>query len=217
MLAWKKLIGVVGLAQLCAVTAAAADGGAASRAAGDVLVRVRAIDVIPEERSTITPIGGEVDATNTWVPEIDFSYFLTDNIAVELIAAVTKHHGSAVATAAGDVPLGSVWLLPPTLTAQYHMQPAEKVDLYVGAGVNYTHMFSVGLPSTGPVTAINYGDSFGPAVQAGVDYGLNDRWFVNLDVKKVWIKSDVEINGGAIDANVHLDPWIIGAGIGYRF
>ncbi len=217
MFGWKRLAGVVGLAQLFMGSAMAADAGETSRAAGDFLVRLRAIGVMPSESSTITPIGGAVDATSTWVPEADFSYFLTDQVAVELIAAVTKHRGTAVGTAAGNVPLGSVWLLPPTLTAQYHLRPANKVDFYVGAGINYTHMFSIGKPSAGPVTAITYGDSFGPALQVGGDYDLSGPWFLNLDLKKVWIKSDVRINGGAINAKVHLDPWIVGTGIGYRF
>lgn len=139
--------------------------------------------------------------------------YASGRYAVDDAAEVGELNG----TAAGNVPLGSVWLLPPTLTAQYHLRPANKVDFYVGAGINYTHMFSIGKPSAGPVTAITYGDSFGPALQVGGDYDLSGPWFLNLDLKKVWIKSDVRINGGAINAKVHLDPWIVGTGIGYRF
>jgi len=132
--------------------------------AGTFLVRLRAIGVVPAERSTVSVIGGKVDASNTVVPEVDFSYFFTDHIAVELIAAVTKHTASDEGSSAGTVPLGSTWLLPPTLTAQYHFLPNEKFNPYIGAGVNYTTMFSVKKPSVGPVTAIHYGDSFGPAL-----------------------------------------------------
>ena len=184
--------------------------------AGSVLVRLRGLGVLPDERSTISAIGGQVDASNTVVPEVDVSYFFTDALAVELIAAVTKHNVSALGTAAGTVDLGKAWLLPPTLTAQYHFKLGS-VEPYVGAGINYTHFFSITLPKTGPVTAISYGDSFGPAVQAGVDIAIAPRWYFNLDLKKVWLKSDVKLNGGAINASVHLDPWLVGAGIGYRF
>lgn len=185
--------------------------------AGTFLVRLRAIGVIPAERSTVSVIGGKVDASNSVVPEVDLSYFFTDNIAIELIAAVTKHTARDEGSSVGAVPLGSTWLLPPTLTAQYHFLPNEKFNPYIGAGVNYTTMFSVKKPSAGPVTAIHYGDSLGPALQAGVDYALGGRWSLNFDLKKIWIKSNVSINNGAIRAAVHLDPWIIGTGVGYRF
>ncbi len=203
----------------CAVSAFASAASAADLEgnAGTFLVRLRAIAVVPDERSTVSAIGGAIKASDRLVPEVDFSYFFTDNLAVELIAAVTKHNVRDVGSTAGTVPLGSTWLLPPTLTAQYHFLSGSKFDPYVGAGVNYTTTFSVGKPSTGPVTAIRYSDSFGPALQAGVDYRLDDRWSLNLDLKKVWIKTDVSINNGAIAATAHLDPWIIGTGVGYRF
>jgi len=212
-----KIGPVAALCFLLQSLSGAAFAAEAGKNAGDLLVRLRGIGVVPDERSTISAIGGSVDASNTVMPELDLTYFATKHIAFELIAAVTKHTAVARGTAAGNVPLGSVWLLPPTLTVQYHFLPDQKVSPYVGAGINYTHMFSVRKPATGPVTALHYGDSVGPALQFGMDYDLGNRWSLNLDIKKVWIKSDVAINGGAINAKVHLDPLIIGAGFGYRF
>ncbi|MCC6913124.1 MAG: OmpW family protein [Rhodospirillaceae bacterium] len=210
-------------ALFCAASMSAASMYAAVSAAepqgnaGRFLVRLRAIGVVPDERSTVSAIGGAIKASSTVVPELDFSYFFTDTVAVELIAAVTKHTLDDVGSAVGTAPLGSTWLLPPTVTVQYHFLSDDKFDPYIGAGLNYTTTFSVRKPSTGPVTAVRYGDSFGPALQAGVDYRLDDRWSLNLDLQKVWLKSDVSINNGAIAAKVHLDPWIIGTGVGYRF
>jgi len=217
----KVFAGLLCVAQVLGVsTAFAAEGSTSASgpaAAGDVVVRLRGLAVVPDERSTVTPIGGKVDADNAFVPEVDFTYYVTDKIALELIAAVTKHSNVDVGSTLGDVALGSVWLLPPTLTVQYHFYQFEKLGLYAGAGINYTHMFSVKKPSTGPVTSISYADSVGPALQLGGDYDVGNNWSLNLDVKKVWISSDVAINGGAIMAKAHLDPWIVGAGFGYRF
>lgn len=181
-----------------------------------LLVRGRALAVIPQSSADITVIGGDTELTNSYVPELDLSWFFTPNIAVELIAAVSPHDVNAVGTSLGTVDLGSVWLLPPTLLLQYHHPLPHGFKPYVGAGVNYTVFFDEDAPG-GTVTSIDYENSFGWALQFGVDYMLNEHWLLNVDVKKLFLSTDVSLNGGAITADVDINPWIVGAGIGYRF
>ena len=40
--------------------------------------------------------------------------------------------------------------------------------------------------------------SFGVALQAGVDIGVTKDVFVNVDVKKIWIATDVKLDGAKI-------------------
>ena len=42
---------------------------------------------------------------------------------------------------------------------------------------------------------------------------------VNFDVKKIYLDVDAKMNLGAtpVSADVDLDPWVIGAGVSYRF
>ncbi|MEZ5690751.1 MAG: OmpW family outer membrane protein [Rickettsiales bacterium] len=75
------------------------------------MIRGRILNVMPDER-TYTSIGGKVTADNSFVPEVDFTYFFTDHFAAELIAAVSPHDMGAVNTGLGNLDLGSVWLLP---------------------------------------------------------------------------------------------------------
>src|SRR5689334_18074998 len=82
---------------------------------GKWMLRARALGVVPEESSSLN-IGGHVNVDNSIVPELDATYFFTPNIAAEVIAAVTPHD---VKTNTG-VDAGSAWLLPPTITLQYH-------------------------------------------------------------------------------------------------
>ncbi|RZM22333.1 MAG: OmpW family protein, partial [Sphingomonas sp.] len=93
-------------------------------AAGDVLVRVRAILVAPNERSgSILPAfpGERVRINDSVMPEVDVTYMATDQIGFELIAATTKHHADGRTGTTGSIGrLASTWVLPPTLTAQYH-------------------------------------------------------------------------------------------------
>lgn len=196
------------------ILAAAMAAAPANAKEGDILLRLRAIDVLPEKDST-TSIGGKVKPDFAVVPELDITYFFTDNIAAELIAATSKHDVKAIGTTSGNLDLGDVWILPPTLTLQYHFTNDSPFKPYIGAGINYSYMYNEDAGSS--ITSIHYDDSFGPALQAGLDYKLNEKYSLNLDVKKIWINTDVKVNGGAVRADVDLDPWVVGVGVGYTF
>jgi len=211
----KKLSKLIGYATLAAALASPIVM-AQDIKKGDVLVRVRGIYVAPDESATISVIGGTAAIDSAKVPELDISYFLTDKVAVELILATTKHSPVATGTALGNVPLGSVYLLPPTLTLQYHPMAGEKFSPYVGAGLNYTMFYSVKEPAA-VVTDIDYSNSFGYSLQAGADFWVNDKWFLNLDVKKLWLNTNVKINSNSINADVTINPLIVGFGIGTKF
>ena len=61
-----------------------------------LLVRGRAIAVIPQSDASISSIGGDTQLTNAYVPELDFTWFFNKNIAVEAIAAVSPHDVKAI-------------------------------------------------------------------------------------------------------------------------
>jgi outer membrane protein len=184
---------------------------------GRWMLRARALGVLPAEDATITGAvtGSQIDIDNSVVPELDVTYFVTNNIAFELIAAVTPHDISTKTSSSGALDIGDVWLLPPTLTAQYHFTDMGKCKPYVGAGVNYTHFF--GADNGSSVTSSHYSDSFGPALQAGVDYMLDDHWMLNIDAKKIWINTDAKFSAGAVRADVDINPLVVGVGVGYKF
>jgi outer membrane protein len=216
---------------LAASTAAVAPAWAQDSegvSAGDVLVRVRAIAVVPNERSSgITPtFPGEKLAIDAAVmPEADVTWMATDHIGFELIAATTKHTASGRTGTTGAIgDLASTWVLPPTLTVQYHFNPKGKVRPYVGAGLNYTIFYSEkaskGLTNAVGATRVSMSDSFGWAAQAGVDVAIGPRTFLNLDIKYIDMDSDVTLRTAAIGTQkvrAHIDPLVIGAGIGFRF
>jgi outer membrane protein len=182
------------------------------------LVRARLLGVMPDDDSSaISVIGGNAEVDNAVTADLDFSYFLSDNIALELTLAVSPHDVNAVNTSAGNLDLGDVWLLPPTLTAQYHFIPDGRFRPYVGAGLNYTIFFN---EDAGDVADdINYDNAIGYAIQAGIDIEIDDNWAVNLDVKKLWLNTDVSVQalGTVVQTSVDIDPWLFGLGIAYRF
>lgn len=200
---------------LCALTLAVPTLSAmeASAEEGKFMVRFRGIIVEPDESAKLNVAGADVDIDTAIVPELDLTYFFTDNIAAELILATTPHDISGTGAIAG-ADAGDVWLLPPTLTLQYHMPLGNGFKPYVGAGINYTIFYN---EDAGQFDSIKYDDAFGYALQAGVDYELGNGWLVNADVKKLFLETDVSINGGAVRGEVDIDPWIFGLGVGYRF
>lgn len=186
-----------------------------------LMLRVRWLVVTPDDSSDpISVINGFASVNTNITPEIDISYFFTENLAAELITAYTRHQVRANGTALGNLNLGEVSLLPPTLTLQWHFMPRCVIDPYVGGGINYTYFFGV---DTGPVAQhIDYSNSFGGALQAGLNFNLGSNWHINLDVKKVWIDTDVTVrtNSNAVTevkTSVDINPWIVGLGIGFRF
>jgi outer membrane protein len=176
---------------------------------GDWMLRARALGVVPQESSSMS-IADKVKVDNSLVPEFDITYFFTSEISAELIAAVTPHNIHT----RGGVDAGSSWLLPPTLTLQYHFNQLTWAKPYVGAGVNYTHFFN---PDAGALTSVHYSDSVGGALQAGIDIPIRDHWYANFDVKKVFISTNATFTPSNIRAHVDIDPWLIGVGIGYKF
>jgi len=188
--------------------------GVAHAQDGSWQFRLRGIAVVPDESATITPIGGDVDIDTAIMPELDISYLFSPHVSVELILATAEHETTAIGTSLGDVDVGSVWLLPPTLLLQYRFVPEAVVRPYVGAGVNLTLFYSEDVPGD-VVTDADYDTSVGFALQGGVDIPIGDsNWFVNLDAKKIFLNTDVDLNGGTIMADVDIDPWVFGAGIG---
>lgn len=212
---------------LLAALLASAVATPAMAAAGDTYVRVRGIVVAPNEKSggILPGLPNEtVKVDNAVVPEVDITQMVTDNIGFELIAATSKHAVSGVSGTTGGIgKLASTWVLPPTLTAQYHLMPDAKVRPYVGAGVNYTLFYSEKASSAFEAAAGNTNvklkSSFGWAAQAGIDIDLNEKMFLNLDVKYIDINTKgtlVTTGLGTQTVKVNLDPIVVGVGIGFR-
>ena len=218
--------------------------GAGSPADSKWRIRGRMIGIIPDSDSGRTRLeaggassslasGVNVDAAA--VPELDVTYMITPHFGVEVIAAMANHDvnidGSDPTLSSLGVPNGmkifDVWVLPPTVTLQYHFRPADRVRPYIGVGANYTAFLwndaTDLLESTlGSAVDVDTSSSWGWAAQFGVDWDLNGRWFANIDVKYIDMETQASLAikglpgvGLRVDADVN--PWVIGAGIGYRF
>ena len=186
-------------------------------------VRLRGVGVVtPNQSAKIGIIGGDAQISDAFIPELDFTYFFTEHFAAELILGTAKHDVKAINTIAGDIDLGSAWLLPPTLTAQYHFYTSDEKIFkpYIGAGVNYTLFYNV---KSGAVADVKYDNALGYAAQVGFDLMLDDTFFINVDAKRLFLSTDVTVDatnlvpGLVVPAEVDIDPWLFGIGVGMKF
>ena len=176
-------------------------------------IRARAIGIIPDGDGKVNGTALQTDVENSYTPEVDVTYFFSDHVAAELIAATAKH-----SVKAGSADLGDTWILPPTLTLQYHFTPDAAFSPYIGAGLNYSMFY--GEDAGAGFNRLDVKGNFGYAVQAGFDYWLCDHWGVNFDAKYVDLSIDAQVNSGSSTLNAYdidLNPVIIGTGISYRF
>ncbi|MDZ7858891.1 OmpW/AlkL family protein [Sphaerotilus sp.] len=195
---------------LAAVAALAAAPAASAQVAGDLLVRGRLVNIDPANKDSIAIT--DISVSNKVIPEVDVTYFLSPNLAAELILTYPQKHNVSSSAHGGQI--GTLKHLPPTLTLQYHFTDLGlgAFKPYVGAGLNYTRFSSVNLPAGFSIEK----NSVGLALQAGVDYMIDKNWSVNLDVKKVTIRTDLSSNGTNL-GTIKVDPLLIGVGVGYKF
>lgn len=201
---------LIAVAALAATTAALP---VQAQDTGNWIVRARAVNLDSANKDG-TGLGLTIN--DKTLPEVDISYFFTKNVAAELILTVPQ--GQTVYSK--GTAIGKFKHLPPTLTLQYHFTDLGSVRPYVGAGLNYTNISSVGFDPA--VEAALKGkinldrNSVGFAVQAGVDVPIGGGWLLNLDVKKVQIGTNVKLNGAKV-GGFDVDPLLIGVGLGKRF
>lgn len=193
---------------IAAILASLSAGAFAAQ--GDIIARLRIANVNPQ-----TSVSGALDTTykvdvkDDTIPELDFTYMLTNNIGAELILGTSKHDITA-----GGAKIGSVKVLPPTLTLQYHFNPEGQFRPYAGAGINYTRFY--GFKDDSGLGLSIKKNSFGPALQVGIDMPLTKDVFLNLDMKKLWIKTKVQSNGADV-GTLDINPLVTSVGIGMKF
>lgn len=181
--------------------------------------------------------GSGANVSTTVIPEIDVSYYFTKNIAIEAICCVSKHKVTGAGVLQG-LNIGSTWVFPPTVLLQYHFTNFGAFQPYIGVGVNFTAYFGAkggnqfapfltpaGLVGSNAITNLSVGPSWGVAGQVGFDYMINQNWGVNVDLKRILMEPTAYANVfnsavGAyipVRAKVNIDPWVVSAGITYRF
>ncbi len=195
-----------------AMGVALVSGSAWAYDAGDVIVRVGAASVDPQEDSKELTINGTALST-ALASVVDvapatagvggdtqlgltLTYMLNENVGVELLAATPfTHEITANLGAAGTVKAGEATHLPPTVSVQFYpLGKGSRIQPYAGVGINYTVFFDEDVDAEldnlttalglGKATDLSLDDSFGLAFELGCDFALTDNLLVNASIWK---------------------------------
>ena len=200
-------------ALVLALAAGLAPSFAAQAQSNPWLVRLRAVDLRSDNGGSTTP-NLDLSINDKVIPEVDISYFMTPQLALELVLTYPQKHDIRSA----GTTIGSVKHLPPTFCLQYHFTDLGAFKPYVGVGVNLTLFSDVSFnpavdAALHPSLSSN---SVGLALGAGADYEFSKGMVLNFDVKKVQIRTDVKSSGTKI-GDLKIDPLLVGVGLGWRF
>ena len=213
-----------------ATLAIAAFPATASAEAGDLQVKLLGTLVSPDGEITRVdtdivglPADTQTKANDNFVPTLAIEYYFSDNFSVETICCMTQHDVDAVSGLPGAELVSNAKVIPAPFTAKYHFDLGA-VRPYVGAGPTY--FLWVGEDpgaATLPlgVTDTDLSDEFGVALQAGFDVDLNDKGLgLTFDAKRYFVDTTAQWYVGdtlAIQTKHKLDPWVLSAGVSYRF
>lgn len=218
------------LAASLLASAAALPGQAAART-GDVQVKLLGTLVAPDGKikdvkidAIGLPAGTQTKADDNVVPTVAIEYFVTDSISLETIAGVTQHDVNGRGALAGAMLVSDAKIVPATLTLKYHFGKEGGVQPYIGVGPSY-FIFIDEKPGATAValgaTRQKMNDTFGAALQAGVDVPVNAKGLaVTFDAKRYVLRPTARWFAGTTEVlrtKHKLDPWVVSAGVAFRF
>lgn len=162
-------------------------------------------------------------SNNAITPTLAIEYFINRNISVETIAGVTAHHLNGSGSLNGANVVNHILIVPATLTVKYHL-PLGAIRPYVGAGPALYLVRGERPGETAAalgVTEVKLSSNIGLAAQAGVDIPIGHSGYgLSFDAKKYWVGTTARFYAGNTDVLTtkhKLDPWVLSAGVSYRF
>ena len=219
--------------KFAAAAATLAMSGTAIAGSTDGKIQVKALATLVAPDGKITsveldniglPAGTQTEADDNFVPTIAAEYFFTPNISLETICCVTQHDVTGTGPLDGAGLVSNANITPATLTAKYHFGDGSGFKPYIGAGPTYFIFIDEKAGDTAQAlgaTRQKMNDKVGFALQAGFDLPINDnglglsvdakRYFVNTTAR--WFAGNTEV----LRTRHRIDPWVVSAGLAYRF
>ncbi len=218
---------------LAATAAALAMGGTATAGSTEGKFQIKALGTLVAPDGKISsieldniglPAGTQTEADDNFVPTIAAEYFLTPNFSLETICCVTQHDVTGTGPLAGAGLVSDANIIPATLTAKYHFGDGSGFKPYVGAGPTYFIFIDEKAGATARAlgaTRQKMNDKVGFALQSGFDLPVNDEGLgLTVDAKRYFVTTTARWFAGQTEVlrtRHKIDPWVVSAGLAYRF
>lgn len=212
------------------LAAAAALPAQAAESEGRIQVKLLGSAVLPDGKIEQVntdlvglPVNTQTEANDNYVPTVAIEYFFTPQISLETICCVTQHDVDGTTGLPGAELVSNAKLIPATFTLKYHFN-AGGISPYVGAGPAY-FLWIGDKPGAAAVAAgaddFSLSDELGLALQAGIDVPLGSNGMaLTLDAKRYFVGTTARWYAGGvkvIETEHKLDPWVLSAGVAFRF
>ncbi|GEO86009.1 OmpW/AlkL family protein [Allorhizobium sp. NPDC080224] len=163
--------------------------------------------------------GADVSVDDNYSMSFDIGYRLNEQFSTTFTFGIPPTAEIRGSGALSGAYLGDLTYAPAILALQYRIPTGmPKFEPYIGAGINYT----IVLDEKGrDVANFSADNAWGVVLQAGFETMINDRLGLYVDVKKIWLETDVGgtlgAGGPAADAKATLNPLLVGTGLIWRF
>lgn len=171
------------------------------------------------------PTGTDSSSNHNVVPTVAIEYFATPNFSIETICCLTQHTVYGRGAVHGAELVTHALVLPATVTVKLHQDLGGGIKPYVGVGPSVFFFIDEkpgeDLRALG-ADSVKLSNKFGMALQAGIDVPINDKGLgLSLDAKRYFMKPSLrakDANGVEVLHSRHkLNPWVLSAGLAYRF
>lgn len=162
-----------------------------------------------------TLAGAGASVNDDWSVTGSAAYAFNYNFSVELWSGLAKFEHEVSLAGLGTV--ASVEHRPTTLSLNYHFAPDSVVRPFVGIGYGWVNVS--GEQTLGALTGlgIDGSNADGISFSAGLDWFVNDNFFLRADVRKLSFDTDVTVETLGNVGTAEVDPVVYGVSAGLRF
>ncbi len=164
------------------------------------------------------PAGADAKVGDATTVIFVYERMVTPNVGVEFVLGVPptiKAKATGSVAFLGDDVL-SAKNVAPTLFVNYHfLSPGDTWRPYLGAGINYTRFTNA---KSKLASDVKLGDSYGWALNGGLNYAINKDWGLFASVARIDVKSKLVATGSTVlTTTIDFKPWVYSFGGYWQF